>query len=856
MSTSNQPNISNETLEQTSSVDELSVQSPVIIPNGEEESQVKILGLDWNTDDDCFSFDVIQLIEYLKSLPPTKRSILKISAKIFDPIGLISPITVNFKMWFQELCSNKVDWDVILSGSWLKKWNFLQNEVRTLSELRVPRCYFVTELGKPVSHEIHGFSDSSEKAMAAVAYLVSKYANGRVNARLIASKTRVAPMKKQSIPRLELLGAYLLAKLVFSVRSVFERLAFNFDTYYWVDSFTTLCWIRNNKPWRQYVQHRVNEIRRLSDKEKWRFCPGELNPADTPSRGCAVKELVNNKSWWNGPTFLTEGPSTWPKQPTTCTNELAEGELLKHPPAVTSSLPCVSEISSVHLENIIDIERYGTKLKLLRVTAMVLRFIKMLKRRSNVHVVALTGEELHSAEVEWIRSVQTNSFINEQQTLMKNNKACLHQFELQLNSDKLICCKRRLGNADVPELSKNPILLPARHRFTELLIRERHESIHHQGVRDTLNLIREQYWILKGRETVKRIIRRCVVCKRFEGKPFPTPPVPDLPSNRVDDSPPFSNTGVDFAGPFHITDESRQNASKCYCCLFTCASTRALHLELTRDLSASSFLQAFRRFTARRGLPSKMQSDNAKTFKGSSVSVKKIMQSTEVKNHLANKQVNWDFIVEKAPWWGGYWERSVRSVKSCLKKAVGRSSLNFEELRTLMVEIESTLNNRPLTYLYADDEGPSYPLTPADLIYGRQIANTPNQRHSNVTSTYQTLTRRVKYHYRLLQNFTRQWRREYLLGLRENTRGQSTSERTTEIIQQNEVVIMRDDSTARCHWKLARIVELLKGKDGRVRAAKICVLTAPDHRRTTILQRPIQHLIPLEVRCTVNKKLV
>ena len=149
-----------------------------------------------------------------------------------------------------------------------------------------------------------------------------------------------------------------------------------------------------------------------------------------------MKELVNNKSWWNGPTFLTEGPSTRPKQPTTCTNELAEDELLKHPPAVTSSLPCVSEISSVHLENIIDIERYGTKLKLLRVTAIVLRFIKMLKRRSNVHVGALTGEELHSAEVEWIRSVQTNSFINEQQTLMKNNKACLHQFELQLNSDE------------------------------------------------------------------------------------------------------------------------------------------------------------------------------------------------------------------------------------------------------------------------------------------------------------------------------------------------------------------------------------------------------------------------------------
>ncbi|CAB3999872.1 Hypothetical predicted protein [Paramuricea clavata] len=220
-------------------------------------------------------------------------------------------------------------------------------------------------------------------------------------------------------------------------------------------------------------------------------------------------ELVNNKSWWNGPEFLKENPESWPKSATTNTNELADKELLKHPPVVTSSLPCVSKnVSRVaNLENIIDIERYSTKIKLLRVTAIVMRFVKLLKRKANVPTKHLTRDELRTAEIDWIKSVQTCSFKTEQNALMKGGMACLHQFELQLDTNGLICCKGRLHNADVPESSKNPIILPSRHRFTELLIRERHEDIHHQGIRDTLNSIRQQYWILKGREAVKRVIR-------------------------------------------------------------------------------------------------------------------------------------------------------------------------------------------------------------------------------------------------------------------------------------------------------------------------------------------------------------
>ena len=282
-----------------------------------------------------------------------------------------------------------------------------------------------------------------------------------------------------------------------------------------------------------------------------------------------------------------------------------------------------------------------------------------------------------------------------------------------------------------------------------------------------------------------------------------------------------------------------------YCCLFTCASTRAIHLELTERLSVNSFLQAFRRFVSRRGLPAKIISDNAKTFKAPNKEVKRIVRSKEITEYLNNRQVEWQFIVEKAPWWGGFWERMVRSVKRCLKKTIGRASLTFEELRTLTVEIEATLNNRPLTYLYDDKDGLSYPLTPADLIYRRQIVRNPSHRQEDIISTFQTLTKRAKRHFQLLEGFTRQWK-EYLLSLRETNPG-SKRGNTQQTIAVGDIVFLKDETAARAWWKVSKVEELLKGKDDVVRAARIVIL-GDKNRRQIVLQRPVQHLIPLEVK--------
>ncbi len=289
-----------------------------------------------------------------------------------------------------------------------------------------------------------------------------------------------------------------------------------------------------------------------------------------------------------------------------------------------------------------------------------------------------------------------------------------------------------------------------------------------------------------------------MVCTRYVSKPFPLFTPPGLPQSRVDDGPPWTNTGVDYAGPIYVLKRNsadKASIEKVYLCLFSCASTRAVHLELVQDCSAEQFLLAFRRFVGHRGLPRVMMSDNAKNFKMSAKEITKIGRSNLVQSHLANIGVQWLFIVEKAPWWGGFWERLIKITKDCIKKSVGRALLTFEQLRTLFTEVESVVNARPLTYVYDDVEGTSYALSPAHLIYGRRITGNHNQESYEVVSTHESLTKRARHHRYLLKQFTKHWRREYLTSLRENSRKVNSKELHVKV---GDLVILKNDGTARC----------------------------------------------------------
>ena len=400
-------------------------------------------------------------------------------------------------------------------------------------------------------------------------------------------------------------------------------------------------------------------------------------------------------------------------------------------------------------------------------------------------------------------------------------------------------CKGRLGNSDLPFEAKFPIILPKDHRLTELIIFECHKNAKHMKTAATLTEFRSRFWVSKGRQYVKKVLKQCLICRKFDGKPYHDPPSAPLPHFRVSEAPPFSHVGVDFAGPLY-TKGDQGTMSKCYIVLFSCCITRALHLELIHDLTAFSFMHVLRKFCARRGMPNLIISDNAKTFKSTAKALRKLHEQQQIQDFLAGKQISWLFNLERASWWGGHFERLVGSVKRCLRKVLGNAKLSFLELEVVLFEVENTLNSRPLTYIYEDLS--EEPLTPSHFLHGRRLSHlSSNVYFEPDFANHDKLSKRFSYLTQKLSHFWKRWRGEYLADLREMHR---LRKREPVEIKSGEIVLISDESRKRGFWKMGIVEETIIGREGVVRGAKVRVTGTgkPEH-----LNRPLQKLYPLEL---------
>ena len=387
----------------------------------------KILGMQWDADNDNLIIDVKDVAALAKRLPPTKRNVISVASKVYDPIGFICPITIQLKLLFQEICEAKGDWDNLLEGTVKHTWQKLVNNLQQVQPVNIPRCYLTSIPGKIISYELHGFCDASAKAYGAVMYLRITTAMASY-VRLVIAKARVVPLAKQTIPRLELLSALILARLMNTTKRALEAAIEISQVRCWTDSKVALFWIvQQQKESKQYVQNRAEEIRSLVPLNCWNHCPGLENPADIPSRGITPTQLASSNLWWNGPSWLaTQGKPSGEEDVTEM--KIKEEKALEN--GTLSALLVHGTTNS--LSNLINCKDYSRLDSLLRVTALVVKFVKVLKSRKEGDCVKkvpeLTSRDIEEAQIRWIRELQCQ--------MKSNGKFKTWNKELQLFTEK------------------------------------------------------------------------------------------------------------------------------------------------------------------------------------------------------------------------------------------------------------------------------------------------------------------------------------------------------------------------------------------------------------------------------------
>ena len=796
-------------------------------------------------------FKMKSVFEDKKTL--TKRIVLKQLASCFDPLGFASPILLRGKVFLQHLWNKKVNWDEPLDGEDQHVWQQIKEDITTMSDIEIPRNIALPWC-EGMEYRLLCFCDSSAKAYAAVIYLYQS--NGQqTKVDLIFSKTRLAPVKKLSIPRLELLAVVIGIRCLAFIREQIHLPITH--SHIWSDSQCVLHWIFSEKPLNVFIGNRVKEIRDMS-AVSFAYVPTKENPADVASRGSTVSNLCQNQVWWTGPVWLQKGIWDWPtfeNQLDASEKEHFEAELRnsKHEPTLVlhstrsgnETDPEISTTSPFEIKS----KYFSSVSRLLRVTAWAIRFVNKLQRKE-VTGGGIGAEDIKQAELLWLKYVQEKEYKHVFDAIKEGKQTGIQkQLGLYIDENGILRCKGRLENATLSESARLPILLPNGDWFTHLVIERVHKELLHSGVSQTLAATRMRFWIPKGRSTVKRVVNTCTVCRRYEGGSYKMPPLCSYPKTRVSESKPFSRVGLDYLGPLHIKTEN--GSSKVWICLFTCLVTRAIHLELVCDMSTDEFLMCFKRFISIRGTPSEIISDNAMQFRTASDILGRVWgqihKEEEIASYISNKGIKWKFNVELAPWMGGFYERLIALVKRSMKKTIGRRLFTLIQMQTLIKEIESVINTRPLVYV-GDDINSSIPLSPAHFLTLNPTLGIPVMDISNdpdylpVISYAEKLIKIWKRGQELLDMFWKIWRHEYLTSLRERTQtklrdGRVHSHSSPKV---NDVVLIKEDS-ARGNWRFGKVIQLVQSRDGLVRSVRVML---PSGRE---IGRPINLLYPMEL---------
>ncbi|XP_065058547.1 uncharacterized protein LOC135686274 [Rhopilema esculentum] len=485
-----------------------------------------LLGLQWDASKDCINFPVKNFDSPIESL--TKRKVLSIASQLFDPLGLVLPVCILARLFIAELWDEKFGWDQPLPPAKAKGWKNIEHELNIASRFQFPR-WADFDNSRPIY--LHVFADASKSVMGAVAYI-----SQGTQCTLVGSKSKLAPRGKKglTIPQLELSAMLLGAQFCNNLLAILKKEFSCIHVHLWTDSEISLYWLSSTRKLKQFVQNKVDAINRLFDSSLWGHTASDENPADIVSRGCSAQSLQRSPLWSQGPSWITE-EALWPKWPKA------------QPPTITTLIAVAEQQLSETLIrpsvcNVIELERFNHYSRLLASTVYVRRFCS----RTRIKEPPSTAE-LETAELEWILSQQHQHFAtvltyltSSSSSSFEHAPAIVRQLNLFLDEKGIIRTKGRF------DFDSSLILLPQHSRFTDLLILDNHQQLHHIGVGGTIVALRKRFWVPSARSATRNLLRKCLKCKRVTGRHYPLPMSAELPTFRVDTSSrPFSNIGAD-----------------------------------------------------------------------------------------------------------------------------------------------------------------------------------------------------------------------------------------------------------------------------------------------------------------------
>lgn len=650
----------------------------------ENDNVERVLGVTWLIKSDILTFKVNKTRELIF----TKRGILRLIAGNFDPLGIASIPTTQARIRFRNIPSDH-PWDKQIPESEKKWWSEWYENINKLDQLKVKRC-LIPEPSKTTKIELHTFCDASPQAFAAAVYVRTVTFDEQIYVQLIMAKSKLAPKKTISMPKLELQACLLGSRLSKFVQDSLQIP--DISRYIWTDSQIARNWVRSPSGYYDvFVSHRIGEIQTLTELDEWRFVPGKENPADLPTRE-EFSKFLTDKQWINGPDFLWKPESLWP------------ADIPKNLPKEDIRRKDSFRVGHTSIVESID---WNT--------------VNFIPNQEIQYI------DLQEPLITWLRKCQEEGFGEDMKTLLKSGilskTSSLKRFNPYFDEHGLMRVEGRLSKGMITGVNNNPILLPSQHALTEKIVTTIHQRLGHVGLQFTLSEVRQHYCIVHGRESVKRTLKKCLVCQKENARPSGQL-MGSLPKERLDAySYPFTHTAVDYFGPLFVQNY-RAKPVKRYGVLFTCLTTRAVFLESAPSLSTPDFLQIFARFTGMYGMPKSMHSDNGTNFVGAEkeLLIELInLQNSDIAEQLNNQRTKWHFQPPSAPHFGGAHETLVKSVKRALYKTLKIENEapnlrypNDEGLRTLLFRISGILNSRPLTYVSSDHEE-TRAITPNDF---------------------------------------------------------------------------------------------------------------------------------------------